>query len=160
MTSITPFLWFEDELEEAMDFYVSLFGDSAVINVNRFPDGTGGSPGKVAMATFRLAGQEIMGLNGGHAHRLTPAFSFFVSCEDQVEVDRIWDALCADGGEPGSCGWLVDRFGLSWQVIPTALGRLMGDPDPERAGRVLQAMLAMSKIDVAGLVAAYDGVPR
>ena len=159
MTSITPFLWFDDQLEEAMDFYVSLFGDSAVVDVNRLPDDTGGSPGKVMVATFRIGGQEVMGLNGGPAHRLTPAFSFFVSCEDQAEVDRLWDALCADGGEPGNCGWLVDRFGLSWQVIPTALGRLMGDPDPERSGRVLQAMLAMSKIDVAGLEAAYDGRP-
>jgi predicted 3-demethylubiquinone-9 3-methyltransferase (glyoxalase superfamily) len=159
MTSITPFLWFDDQLEEAMAFYVSLFGDSAVLNVNRLPDGTGGAPGKVMVATFRIAGQEVMGLNGGPVYQLSPAFSFFVSCEDQAEVDRLWAALCADGGQPGECGWLVDRFGVSWQVIPTALGRLMGDPDQERAGRVIQAMLRMKKIEVAELEAAYAGQP-
>jgi len=108
------------------------------------------------MASFRLAGQDFMGLNGGPMYAFTPAISLFVSCEGQDEVDYYWDRL-VEGGSPSRCGWLVDRFGLSWQIIPTALGRLMGDPDPERAGRVMQAMLAMTKIEVAGLQAAYDG---
>ena len=112
--------------------------------------------GQVMLASFSLNGQEVMALNGGPVYELSPAFSFFVSCEDQDEVDRYWDALI-EGGEPSECGWLVDRFGLSWQIVPTALGRLMSDPDRERAGRVMQAMLGMVKLDVAGLQAAYDG---
>ena len=157
MTTITPFLWFDGQLEEAMDFYVSLFGDSAVVNVNRLPDGADGTPGNVLVATFRIAGLEVMGLNGGPNYTLSPAFSFFVSCADQAEVDRYWDALLEGGGRPDACGWLVDRFGVSWQIIPEALMRLMSDPDPEKANRVMQAMLGMVKIDVAGLEAAYAG---
>lgn len=150
MPTITPFLWFNGRIGEALEFYTSLFGDSAVVQSMSGPDG------EVFMATFRLAGQEFMVLNGGPAHALTPAFSLFVSVDGQDEVDHYWDALC-EGGEPGRCGWLVDRFGLSWQIIPAALGQLMGDPDHERAGRVRDAMLGMSKIDIAGLQAAYDG---
>lgn len=150
MPTITPFLWFDGRLGEAVDFYTSLFGDSAVLE--RVP----GPEDSVMMARFRLAGVELMALDGGPAHALTPAFSLFVSVEGQAEVDHYWDAL-VEGGEAGQCGWLVDRFGLSWQVIPTALGELMGAPDRERAGRVMQAMLTMSKLDVAGLQAAYDG---
>jgi predicted 3-demethylubiquinone-9 3-methyltransferase (glyoxalase superfamily) len=156
-TTITPCLWFDGRVEEAIAFYTSLFGDSAVGDVSHYPEGTPGrQAGDVLVATFRLAGQEFMVLNGGPQYPLTPAFSLFVSCEGQDEVDRLWDALCA-GGEPGQCGWLVDRFGLSWQIVPTALGRLMSDPDPIRSGRVVQAMLAMGKIDIAGLQQAYDG---
>jgi len=149
MPTITPFLWFDNQLEEAMSFYASVFGDSAVL-------GTPGPAGEVMMATFRLAGQDFMGLNGGPMYAFTPAISLFVSCEGQDEVDYFWDRLC-EGGSPSQCGWLVDRFGLSWQIIPTALGRLLGDPDRERAGRVMQAMLGMVKLDIAGLQAAYDG---
>jgi len=149
MPTITPFLWFDNQLEDAVAFYTSVFGDSAV------PSSAGPSGG-ATMASFRLAGQDFMGLNGGPMYAFTPAISLFVSCEGQEEVDYLWDRLC-DGGSPSRCGWLVDRFGLSWQIIPTALGRLMGDPDAERAGRVMQAMLAMTKIEVAGLQAAYDG---
>ena len=149
MPTITPFLWLDVRVGEAVDFYTSLFDDSAVIDSSPGPDGD------VFLATFTLGGQEFMILNGGPHYSLTPAFSMFLSLESQEEVDRYWDAL-GEGGEPGPCGWLVDRFGVSWQVIPSVLGRLMGDPDPVRAGRVRDAMLAMSKIDVAGLQAAYD----
>ena len=149
MPTITPFLWLDGRVGEAVDFYTSLFDDSAVIDSSPGPDGD------VFLATFTLGGQEFMILNGGPHYSLTPAFSMFLSLESQEEVDRYWDAL-GEGGEPGPCGWLVDRFGVSWQVIPSVLGRLMGDPDPVRAGRVRDAMLAMSKIDVAGLQAAYD----
>jgi predicted 3-demethylubiquinone-9 3-methyltransferase (glyoxalase superfamily) len=146
---ITPFLWFDDRAEEAMHFYVSIFDNAEVLDVSRYGDG------KVISVTFELEGQKFMGLNGGPHFNFTPAVSFFVDCATQEEVDRLWDALTA-GGEPGQCGWLKDKFGLSWQIIPKALGELLGDPDPVKSGRVLQAMLQMTKIDVAGLQAAYD----
>jgi len=154
MPTITPFLWFDGRVEEAVDFYTSVFGDSAVGDLTRYPEGSPGPAGEVMTATFRLAGQEFMALNGGPHYAFTPAISFFLSVDTQDEVDHYWDRL-TEGGEPGQCGWLVDRFGLSWQVVPTALGRLMGDPDPERSGRVMQAMLAMTKIEIAGLEEAY-----
>jgi predicted 3-demethylubiquinone-9 3-methyltransferase (glyoxalase superfamily) len=158
MSKPVPFLWFNGQVEEAVTFYSSVFPDSKVQSLERYPEGSpGGVAGQVMMASFSLNGQDVMALNGGPHYELSPAFSFFVSCEDQDEVDRYWDAL-VEGGEPSQCGWLVDRFGLSWQIVPTALGRLMSDPDPVRAGRVMQAMLAMVKLDVAGLQAAYDGV--
>jgi predicted 3-demethylubiquinone-9 3-methyltransferase (glyoxalase superfamily) len=149
MPTITPFLWFDGRLGEALAFYTSVFDDSAVLE--RVP----GPGDTVMMARLRLGGAELMALDGGPVYPLTPAFSLFVSVEGQDEVDRYWDAL-VEGGEAGRCGWLVDRFGLSWQVVPTILGQLMGDPNRERADRVVQAMLAMSKLDVAGLQAAYD----
>ena len=149
MPTLTPFLWFNGRVGEAVAFYTSLFGDSAVLDAMPGPDGD------LVMARFSLAGQELMVLNGGPAHALTPGFSLFLSVEGQAEVDRYWDALC-EGGEPGQCGWLVDRFGLSWQVIPTVLGQLLGSADRARAGQATQAMLGMTKIDVAGLQAAYD----
>jgi predicted 3-demethylubiquinone-9 3-methyltransferase (glyoxalase superfamily) len=156
MAKPTPFLWFNGRLEEAVTFYASVFPDSKVQQLERYPEGSpGGMDGQVMLASFSLNGQEVMALNGGPVYELSPAFSFFVLCDDQDEVDRYWDALL-EGGEPSQCGWLVDRFGLSWQIVPTALGRLMSDPDRERAGRVMQAMLGMSKLDVAGLQAAYD----
>ncbi len=158
MPTITPFLWFDGQVAEAVAFYTSVFGDSVVLSTTPYSEGGAGPAGELMMAHFRLAGQELMVLNGGPHYSLTPAFSLFVSVDTQEEVDYYWDRLC-DGGEPSRCGWLVDRFGLSWQIVPTALGRLMGDPDPERAARVTQAMLAMNKIEVAGLQAAYDGVP-
>ncbi|MFZ0324519.1 MAG: VOC family protein [Actinomycetes bacterium] len=156
MPTITPFLWFDGGVGEAVDFYTSVFGDSAVLQIARYPEGSPGSAGEVMMATFRLGEQEFMALNGGPEFTFTPAISFFVSCEGQDEVDYFWDRLC-EGGAPSRCGWLVDRFGLSWQVVPKALGELMGDPDPERSARVMQAMLAMTKIDVAALRAAHAG---
>ena len=143
MHRITPFLWFDGKAEEAMHFYVSVFPNSKVLSV---------SPVTVS---FELDGQRFHGLNGGPQYRFTEAVSFFVDCETQEEVDTYWNKLTAGGGQPGQCGWLKDRFGLSWQIIPKALGRLLGDKDRARAGRVLQAMLAMGKIDIAGLERAY-----
>jgi len=143
MHRITPFLWFDGKAEEAMHFYVSIFPNSKVLSV---------SPMTVS---FELDGQRFHGLNGGPQYRFTEAVSFFVDCETQDEVDTYWNKLTAGGGQPGQCGWLKDRFGLSWQIIPKALGRLLGDKDRARAGRVLQAMLAMGKIDIAGLERAY-----
>ena len=158
MSKIKPCLWFNGQAEEAANFYVDLFPDSRINNVARSPAETPSGPeGMVLTIDFTLAGEDFQGLNGGPDYKFNEAISFSVDCADQAEVDRLWDALCADGGEPGNCGWLVDRFGLSWQVIPTALGRLMGDPDQERSERVLQAMLGMTKIEIAGLEAAYDG---
>ncbi|HSE53345.1 MAG TPA: VOC family protein [Gemmatimonadales bacterium] len=144
MHRITPFLWFDGKAEEAMHFYVSVFPNSKVLSV---------SPMTVS---FELDGQRFHGLNGGPQYRFTEAVSFFVDCETQEEVDTYWNKLTAGGGQPGQCGWLKDRFGLSWQIIPKALGRLLGDRDRAKAGRVMQAMLTMSKIDIAGLERAYD----
>jgi predicted 3-demethylubiquinone-9 3-methyltransferase (glyoxalase superfamily) len=151
MTKITPFLWFDTEAEEAMNFYVSVFKNSKAGNVSRGPDG------KAFTVTFELDGQEFMGLNAGPQFKFNEAISMFVNCEDQAEVDELWVKLTADGGEESMCGWLKDKYGLSWQIIPKQLGELMGDPDPVKAQRVMQAMLQMRKIDVAGLQRAYDG---
>jgi predicted 3-demethylubiquinone-9 3-methyltransferase (glyoxalase superfamily) len=150
MKKITPFLWFDTQAEEAMNLYVSIFKNSKVHNISRGPDG------KVFTVSFELNGQEFMGLNAGPQFKFNEAVSFFVDCEDQAEVDYYWDKLTADGGEESMCGWLKDKYGLSWQIIPKALGELMGDPDPVKAQRVMQAMLQMQKIDVAGLQRAYD----
>jgi predicted 3-demethylubiquinone-9 3-methyltransferase (glyoxalase superfamily) len=144
MHRITPFLWFDGTAEEAMNFYVSVFPNSRVLSV---------SPMTVS---FELEGQRFYGLNGGPTFRFTEAVSFFVDCETQEEVDAYWSKLTAAGGQPGQCGWLKDRFGLSWQIIPKALGRLLGDQDRTKAERVMQAMLTMGKIDIAGLERAYD----
>lgn len=158
MATITPFLWFDDQLEAAVDCYTGLFGDAAVVSTSRYPEGVPGrEPGSLMSATFRIGGQEVMGLDGGPDYVLNPAFSFFVTCEGQDEVDRYWDALL-DGGQALQCGWLTDRFGVTWQIVPDLLMRLMGDPDPAKAGRVVQAMLQMVKLDCAGLQQAYDGV--
>ena len=151
MTKITPFLWFDTEAEEAMNFYISVFKNSKAGNVSRGPDG------KAFTVTFELDGQEFMGLNAGPQFKFNEAISMFVNCEDQAEVDELWAKLTADGGEESMCGWLKDKYGLSWQIIPKQLGELMGDPDPVKAQRVTQAMLQMRKIDVAGLQRAYDG---
>jgi len=144
MHRITPFLWFDGNAEEAMNFYVSVFPKAKVLSV---------SPMTVS---FELEGQRFYGLNGGPTYRFTEAVSFFVDCETQQEVDTFWSKLTAGGGQPGQCGWLKDRFGLSWQIVPRALGRLLGDPDRAKAGRVMQAMLTMGKIDLAALQRAYD----
>jgi predicted 3-demethylubiquinone-9 3-methyltransferase (glyoxalase superfamily) len=157
MQKITTFLWFDDNAEEAMNFYVSIFKNSKVLNVSRYPGGAPGIPGKVITGTFQLEGQNFMALNGGPQFKFTEAVSLFVSCENQAEVDELWAKLTADGGKESQCGWLKDKFGLSWQIIPTALGRLLGDPDPARAQRAMQAMLKMKKLDVAQLEAAAKG---
>jgi predicted 3-demethylubiquinone-9 3-methyltransferase (glyoxalase superfamily) len=151
MQRIKPCLWFEDRVDEAIEFYTSLFGDSAVDDVMR-----AGPDGPVISATFRLAGQEFMALNGRSGPGFTEAISLFVRCADQGEVDTLWKALTADGGEESPCGWLKDRFGVSWQIVPDRLMELLSDPDPGRAQRATRAMLQMQKIDIAGLEAAAD----
>ena len=148
MQKITPFLWFNDNAEEAMNFYVSIFKNSKVGSVNRYGDAGPGPKGSVMSATFQLEGQEFMALNGGPQFKFTPAISLFVNCETQEEVDDLWQKLSA-GGKPGRCGWLEDRFGLSWQIIPSALPRLLSDPS--RSQRVMKAMLQMDKIDIKQL---------
>jgi len=155
MQKITTFLWFNDNAEAAMNFYVSIFKDSKVLNVSRYGDAGPGPKGSVMSATFQLEGQRFMALNGGPMYSFTPAISLFVNCDTQEEVDALWASL-SEGGQPGRCGWLTDQFGLSWQIIPAALGRLMGDKDPTKAARVMRAMLQMDKIDVAALQRAYD----
>ena len=141
---ITPFLWFDDRLEEAVKFYVSVFPNSKIQDISHQGD-------KAFSAQFTLDGQEFMALNGGPEFTFTEAISFFVRCETQAEVDYYWNTLTANGGEESMCGWLKDKYGLSWQIIPNALPRLLGDADPNRAQRALQAMLKMRKIDIAGL---------
>ena len=150
MQKIVTFLWFNDNAEEALNFYTNVFPDSRVKNVSRYGPAGPGTPGSVMSATIELAGQEFMLLNGGPHFSFTPAISLFVRCRDQAEVDSYWTQLLA-GGEESQCGWLKDRFGLSWQIIPDALGRLLSDRDPGRATRAMQAMLRMKKIDVAEL---------
>jgi predicted 3-demethylubiquinone-9 3-methyltransferase (glyoxalase superfamily) len=155
MAKIKPFLWFDDQAEEAMNFYTSIFKNSKVGTVSRYPEGAPGPAGKVMSATFQLEGQEFMALNGGPLFKFTEAISFFVNCETQEEVDELWAKLSA-GGKESQCGWLKDKFGLSWQIIPSSLGKMLGDKDREKAKRVMQAMLKMKKIDIAGLQRAYD----
>jgi predicted 3-demethylubiquinone-9 3-methyltransferase (glyoxalase superfamily) len=157
MQKISPFLWFEAEAEEAAGFYVSLFEDSEVTEIARYPEGAPGPTGEVMTVSFRLAGQGFMALNGGPQYTFSQAISFYVHCDDQAEVDRLWDRL-ADGGEPQQCGWIVDRFGVTWQIVPDALNGFLSDPDPGRAQRAMQAMLQMVKIDVGELQRAADGV--
>jgi predicted 3-demethylubiquinone-9 3-methyltransferase (glyoxalase superfamily) len=155
MQKVTTFLWFNDQAEEAMKFYVSVFKNAKVLSVNRLPEGTPGPKGKVLGGSFEIEGQEFMTLNGGPQFRFTEAISLFVNCETQAEVDELWEKLSA-GGSKDRCGWLKDKYGLSWQIIPTALGRMLQDKDPHKASRVMQAMLGMSKIDIAALQRAYD----
>lgn len=154
---VTPFLWFNNNAEEAANFYVSLFADSKIVDVARWSKGSPYPEDSVMSVTFDLAGQEYIALNGGPHYVLDEAFSLFVNCEDQNEVDRYWDALLADGGEASRCGWLKDRFGVSWQIVPKALGDALSDPDPERAGRAMKAMLQTVKLDVAAIEAALRG---
>jgi len=150
MLSITPFLWFDTQAEQAMQFYTSIFPRSKVVAVHRNGD-------QVMSVTWELEGQRFMGLNAGPHFTFNEAVSFFVACETQQEVDELWDKLLAGGGTPSRCGWLKDRFGLSWQIIPTVLPALLGDADGEKAGRAMQAMLKMVKIDGAALQRAFDG---
>ena len=155
MQKITPFLWFDGKAEEAMNFYVSIFKNSKVGRVSRYGDAGPGPKGTVMSATFQIEGQDFYALNGGPQFKFTPAISFFVNCETQPEVDDLWEKLSA-GGEKKQCGWLQDKYGVSWQIIPTVLGKLLGDKDPEKARRVMQAMMKMNKLDINGLQAAYD----
>lgn len=157
MATLTPFLWFDHRLEEAVTFYTGVFDDGKVLHAARYGAGGPQPAGTMMSMTFELAGQRFMALNGGPRYALTPAFSIFVSVKTQDEVDRYWARLLEGGGSPQPCGWLTDRFGVSWQVIPEALGRCLTDPDPARARRALQAMLQMQKIDVAALERAAAG---
>jgi predicted 3-demethylubiquinone-9 3-methyltransferase (glyoxalase superfamily) len=155
MQKITPFLWFDDKAEEAMNFYVSIFRNSKVGSVSRYGEAGPGPKGTVMTANFQLDGQDFIALNGGPLFKFTEAVSFVVSCETQEEVDEFWEKL-SEGGEKSKCGWLKDKFGLSWQIVPTALGRLAGDKDPKKSQRVIQAMLQMDKIDIKRLEEAYN----
>lgn len=154
MQKITPFLWFNDNLEEAMNFYASIFKNSKIGNITCYGEAGPGPKGTVMSATFELEGQEFYALNGGPMYKFTEAISFFVNCETQQEVDELWEKL-SERGEKSRCGWLKDKYGLSWQVIPTVLGKMLGDKDPEKSKRVMQAMMQMSKIDIATLQEAY-----
>ncbi|HZO14261.1 MAG TPA: VOC family protein [Polyangiaceae bacterium] len=154
---ITTYLWFDGNAEEAVEFYTSAFPDSRVTKVARWGEGGPGKPGTVMNIAFRLAGQAFIALNGGPQFKFTPAISLFVSCESQEEVDAYWTKLIAGGGKPTACGWLEDKFGLSWQIIPSRLVDLMSDPDPKRAGRAAQALMKMQKIDLAALERAHAG---
>jgi predicted 3-demethylubiquinone-9 3-methyltransferase (glyoxalase superfamily) len=156
MQKITPFLWFDGKAEEAMNFYVSIFKNSKVGKVSRYGEGGPGPKGSVMSATFTLEGQEFFALNGGPQFTFTPAVSFFVNCETQEEVDELWAKL-SEGGKPNRCGWLADKFGVSWQIIPSALGRMLSDPDPQKSKRAMMAMLQMEKIDIKVLETAYAG---
>jgi len=157
MPKITPFLWFDTQAEEAATLYTSVFPDSKINEVQRYGASGPGPKGAVMLVQFRLDGQDFTALNGGPEHfTFNESVSFVVDCKDQADVDHYWDALTADGGEPGPCGWLKDRYGLSWQIVPAALTELLSDPDPGRSSRAMQAMLKMTKINVADLHAAAD----
>ena len=157
MPKITTFLTFDNKAEEAANFYISLFKNSKIVSSSRYGDAGPGPKGSLMSATISLDGQELMLLNGGPSFTFTPGFSLFVSCESQAEVDEYWDKLLANGGKPVQCGWITDKFGVSWQIIPSVLGKLLGDKDPKKAGRVMQAMLKMVKLDVEGLRKAAEG---
>jgi predicted 3-demethylubiquinone-9 3-methyltransferase (glyoxalase superfamily) len=155
MQKITPFLWFDGKAEEAMNFYVSIFKNSKIVSVTRSGEAGPGSKGTVMSATFQLDGQEFFALNGGPMFTFSPAVSFFVNCETQQEVDELWEKL-SEGGQKQKCGWLKDKYGLSWQVIPSALGQMLQDKNAEKSKRVMQAMLQMDKIDIKRLKQAYE----
>lgn len=151
MLTITPFLWFDNQAEEAMKFYATIFPNTKQLSVSRMGD-------RVIMAQFEIEGQKFMALNGGPMYKFTEAVSFFVSCKTQQEIDTLWEKLSSDGGEPGRCGWLKDKFGLSWQIVPDTLGALMGSGDPAKSQRVGAALMSMNKLDIQGLQNAFDGV--
>ncbi len=155
MKKITPFLWFDGKAEEAMNFYVSLFKNSKVVSITRYGEAGPGPKGTVMTAAFQLNGQEFTALNGGPQFTFSPAISFVANCETQQEVDELWEKL-SEGGEKQVCGWLKDKYGLSWQVVPTVLVEMLQDKDPEKAGRVMKAMLQMGKIDIKTLQQAYN----
>jgi predicted 3-demethylubiquinone-9 3-methyltransferase (glyoxalase superfamily) len=156
MQKIVPFLWFNNQAEEAANLYVSIFKNSRIKNIARYGAAGPGPSGSVMSVTFELDGREYHALNGGPIYKLTPAFSLFVNCETQAEIDELWEKLAA-GGEIQQCGWLRDKFGLSWQIIPTKLLPMLQDKDPQRSSRVMEAMLQMCKLDLTALERAYDG---
>ncbi len=155
MQKITPFLWFDGKAEEAMNFYVSIFKNSKTGRITRYGEGGLGPKGTVMSATFQLDGQEFMALNGGPLFTFSPAISFFVNCKTQEEVDELWEKL-SEGGEKHQCGWLKDKYGVSWQIIPSALGEMLSDTDTEKSKRVMKAMLQIHKIDIKSLKQAYE----
>ncbi|HEU4850279.1 MAG TPA: VOC family protein [Terrimesophilobacter sp.] len=157
MYDITPCLWFDTQAEEAADYYISIFENSEILEVSRYGEGAPMPAGTALVVTFTIDGTRFQALNGGPAFHFTEAISFYVNASTQEEIDRLWDALTRDGGEPSQCGWLKDKYGVSWQIVPPILGELLGDPDQAKAGRVMQAMLGMSKLDIAGLEAAARG---
>lgn len=160
MQKITPFLWFDNNAEQAAQFYTSIFQNSKILNISRYGDAGPGPKGSVMVVSFQLEGQQFTALNGGPLFKFSEAFSFVVNCENQTEVDEYWSKLTAGGGAESQCGWLKDKFGFSWQIVPTALGKLMDAKDPAKAGRVMQALLQMTKIDIATLEeAALGSVP-
>ncbi len=152
---ITPFLWFDGRAEEAATFYTAIFPQSKIVDQKRYGDAGPGQAGKLMSATFELEGQRFIALNGGPHFQFTPAISFFISCETQQEVDHYWERLAADGGEHVQCGWLKDKFGVSWQVVPRVLGEMLGDRDAVRSQRVMAAMMQMKKLDIARLEQAF-----
>ena len=156
MQKITPFLWFDNNAEEAMNFYVSVFKNSKIVSVTRYGEGGPGPKGTVMTGTFHLDGQDFMALNGGPHFKFTEAISLFVNCETQQEVDELWEKL-SEGGAKSQCGWLKDKYGLSWQIVPKVLGELLNDKDPEKSKRVMEAMLQMTKLDIKTLKRAYEG---
>ncbi|MDR6415939.1 VOC family protein [Pseudarthrobacter sulfonivorans] len=156
MEKISTCLWFENEAEDAAEFYASVFDDSRILDVSRYAEGGPGPAGQVITVEFEIAGSKFLALNGGAPANFTEAVSFVVDCADQEEVDRYWSAL-TDGGSESQCGWLKDRYGVSWQIVPALLGSLIGGPDREGAQRAMQAMLRMQKLDIAALQLAYDG---
>ncbi len=155
MQKITPFLWFDGQAEEAMNFYVGIFKNATVLSVNRYGKGAPMPEGTVLTASFELNGLKFVALNGGAMYKFSPATSFVVECDTQAEVDYYWEKLGA-GGTYNRCAWLDDKFGVTWQIVPKQLGQLLSDPNPAKAGRVMQAMMQMSKIDIAALQRAYD----
>ena len=156
---IIPNLWFDTQAEEAAHYYIDVFGDGRVLSVSHYPQGSPGAAGSVMSVEFEVAGIHLVGINGGPQFPFTEAVSLQIDCADQAEVDRFWDRLIGDGGEESMCGWLKDKYGLSWQVVPTGMAEIFADPDPARAQRAVQAMMQMRKLDVAALRAAADGVP-
>lgn len=156
MQNITPFLWFDGNLEEAINFYTSIFKNSLIKNVSRYGEGAPLPSGSIMSATFQLDGVEFMALNGGPMFSFSPAISFFVKCDTQELIDDLWEKLSA-GGEKQRCGWVKDKFGISWQIVPPILGKLLGDQDPKKSKRVLDAMLKMDKLVISTLIAAHEG---
>ncbi|NLI39909.1 MAG: VOC family protein [Caldisericales bacterium] len=156
MPKITPYLWFENKAEEAVNFYVSIFRNSKILDITKFNGNDVGQDGAIVSITFQLEGQQFYALDGGPQFTFSPAVSFFISCETQQEIDHYWEKLSC-GGEKQMCGWLKDKYGLSWQVVPAILGEMMQDSDAERLGRVTKAMLQMQKLDISLLKKAYEG---
>ncbi len=157
MQKITPFLWFDTNAEAAAEFYVSIFKNSKILNVSRYGDAGPGPKGSVMVVNFQLAGQEFTALNGGPLFKFSEAFSLVVNCETQKELDEYWSKLTSGGGQESQCGWLKDKFGFSWQIVPTELGKLMSAKDPAKVNRVMQALLQMKKLDIAKLQQAAEG---